>query len=350
MFGGDVKVSIHGNGECQLSRPGEWANTNNRPNAERHLHKWKATLPLGTAAAFVFEVRIPQSELKSVSVDEDLADIQWRNEAPKGYASAIQCFISPPASYSAVANAIPADSLLMVMPFAEGRWFVGRHAVMLLDQHELADVRMQSRKITEKNGYQITAEQRAAGLIIGEGSARGLIEYCLAGWPFFFPVQGTHTRPCDAKQLSIFVYSHELLDAVSVEKSGFKGMRLLIRDSLVTEELKEDFAISFGRSKMYSLRRLRHSSYPSHGDGLQDYLWPAVPEPGTWKEKQMTMSRRLRDSNSDPEEFAQAAATQVVFHEVAALLAASLHRARAARRPKLGVKWDAPNDFLEDGS
>jgi hypothetical protein len=29
----------------------------------------------------------------------------------------------------------------------------------------------------------------------------------------------------DAKQLSIFVYSHELLDAVSVEKSGFKGMR-----------------------------------------------------------------------------------------------------------------------------
>ena len=180
MFGGDVKVSIHGSGECQLSRPGEWAKANNRPNTERHLHKWKATLPLGTAAEFVFEVRIPSSELKSISVDEDLGDIQWRDEPPKGYATAIQCFISPPASSTAVATALPVDSLLMVLPFADGRWFVGRHAVMLLNQHELADVRRQSRTIAEKNGYEITAEQRAAGLIIGEGSARGLIEYCLA--------------------------------------------------------------------------------------------------------------------------------------------------------------------------
>lgn len=130
MFGGDVKVSIHGSGECQLSRPGEWAKANNRPNAERHLHKWKAALPLGTAAEFVFEVRIPSSELRPISVDEDLADVQWRDAAPKGYATAIQCFISPPASFSAVATAIPADSLQMVLPFADGRWFVGRHTVM----------------------------------------------------------------------------------------------------------------------------------------------------------------------------------------------------------------------------
>ena len=68
----------------------------------------------------------------------------------------------------------------MVMPFADGLWFVGRHVDMLLKQHELSDVRKQSRTITENSGYQITAEQRAAGIIVGEGSARGSIEYCLA--------------------------------------------------------------------------------------------------------------------------------------------------------------------------
>ncbi|HEY1891698.1 MAG TPA: hypothetical protein VGG63_14905 [Steroidobacteraceae bacterium] len=181
MFGGDVKVSIHGSGECQLSRPGEWAKANNRPNAERHLHKWKATLPLGTAAEFVLEIRIPSSELRSISVDEELAAVQWRDAAPQGLATAIQCFISPAASFGAVASAIPVDSLQMVLPFGDGRWFVGRHTVMHLNQYELADVRNESRTIAKKNGYQVTTQQRAAGLIIGEGSARGLIEYCLAG-------------------------------------------------------------------------------------------------------------------------------------------------------------------------
>lgn len=151
-----------------------------------------------------------------------------------------------------------------------------------------------------------------------------------------------------AKQLSIFVYSHELLDAVSVEKSGFKGMRLLVRDSLVTEGLKNDFALSFGHLNMHTLRRLRHSAYSSNGDGLHDYLWPAASDPDVWREKQMTMSRRLRDSNSDPEEFAQAAATQVVFHEVAALLAASLHRARGVGISKRDVTWEDSKEFLQD--
>jgi hypothetical protein len=131
----------------------------------------------------------------------------------------------------------------------------------------------------------------------------------------------------DAKQLSIFVYSHELLDAVSVEKAGFKGMRLLVRDSLVTEALKCELALSVKGLKLYPLKRLRHSSYPSTSDGLHDYLWPAVPELDDWREKEIIMSRRLRDSNSDSEEFAQAAATQVVFHEVAALLNALHHKA-----------------------
>ncbi len=134
----------------------------------------------------------------------------------------------------------------------------------------------------------------------------------------------------NAKQLSIFVYSHELLDAVSVEKSGFKGMRLLVRDSLVTETLKSELALSVRGLKLYPLKRLRHSSYPSTTDGLHDYLWPAVSELEEWRQKEIVMSRRLRDSNSDSEEFSQAAATQVVFHEVGALLHA-LHN-KANRR------------------
>ena len=179
MFGGDVKVSIHGTGECQLSRPGEWAKSTGRPNSERHLYKWKATLPFGTIGEFVFEVRIPESELRPLSVPEDIEEIQWRYKSPKGCATAIQCFISPPASFNDVAFGIPVNSRLMVLPFADGRWFVARHADIVLDRQELEDVRNQSRAISEMKGFSVTAEQRAAGLIVGNGSARGLIEYCL---------------------------------------------------------------------------------------------------------------------------------------------------------------------------
>jgi hypothetical protein len=101
---------------------------------------------------------------------------------------------------------------------------------------------------------------------------------------------------------------------------------------LVTENLKSELALSVRGLKLYPLKRLRHSSYPSTSDGLHDYLWPAVSELEEWRQKEIMMSRRLRDSNGDSEEFAQAAATQVVFHEVAALLNA-LHN-KAKRRDK----------------
>lgn len=135
-----------------------------------------------------------------------------------------------------------------------------------------------------------------------------------------------------AKHLSIWTYSPSFLDAVAVEKSGFKGMRLLVRPSLVNETLKREFRIVVNPISIPLFRRLRHSSYPTVQDGnLQDYLWMIKADDNERLSLSFQMALRLREANADPEEFAQAAATQVVFHEAESIYRSVTHRAAVLR-------------------
>jgi hypothetical protein len=116
-------------------------------------------------------------------------------------------------------------------------------------------------------------------------------------------------------------YVGDLLDAIAVEKSGFKGMRLLLHSSLVTPELGTKYRIAVGKRFLMPFRELDNSSYPARLVGNhQDYLWMASHEDDEWNGLQRTMASRLRWSARDSEEFLQAAATQVVFHECAAII------------------------------
>jgi hypothetical protein len=124
----------------------------------------------------------------------------------------------------------------------------------------------------------------------------------------------------DAGNVKIFTYSREFFDAVSVEKSGFRGMRLLVRGSLLTPSARKTIAIPVGNRFLVPVKRLRHSTYPrGPAEDLQDFLWMASSEPADWERAQRRMSSRFRDSTGDQEEFAQAAATQVLFHEATAI-------------------------------
>jgi len=68
-------------------------------------------------------------------------------------------------------------------------------------------------------------------------------------------------------------------------------------------------------------RRLLDSQYPRNiSDTHLDYLWMASEDPEQRRSLEILMSQRLRLACPDLEEFAQAAATQVVFHEYSAMM------------------------------
>ena len=117
-----------------------------------------------------------------------------------------------------------------------------------------------------------------------------------------------------------FTYTKSALDAISIEKAGFKGMRLLVRSEAIDAETKRQLKIAFDEYSLVPFRTFRHIGYPKAVQGqLQDYLWMATNDEQEWHDLSLHMTSRLRHSARDQEEFAQAASTQVVFHEYAAI-------------------------------
>lgn len=131
-----------------------------------------------------------------------------------------------------------------------------------------------------------------------------------------------HERATGVSGLSVTDYAPGLLEAISVEKAGYKGMRLLVEDDLVTDTLRGAHceALSNGQ-KIHVFRQMTHSNYPGRlSKGWQDVLWMATADSREWQERQRLMARRLRYAAKDADEFLQAAATQVLFHECDAIV------------------------------
>ena len=130
-------------------------------------------------------------------------------------------------------------------------------------------------------------------------------------------------------QLRICTYSRDFFDAVAIEKSGFQGMRLLVRRGVISPADRRDLAMSVGNRLIVPVMRLKHSPYPpGPTNDLEDFLWMAHQEAKDWRPILRHMSRRLRWSIADSDEFAQAAATQVLFHEAMAVFQSVSSRAR----------------------
>lgn len=127
-------------------------------------------------------------------------------------------------------------------------------------------------------------------------------------------------------QVEVVTYSPALLDAIAVEKSGIRGMRLIIESGLVTPALISRSRIPVSNVDFFPFRHLNNSTYPGRlQNGYQDVLWMASAEDTEWEQYRRTMASRLRWAAQDLEEFLQAAATQVIFHECTAIFD-SLHR------------------------
>jgi len=129
-----------------------------------------------------------------------------------------------------------------------------------------------------------------------------------------------------------------LLDAIAVEKSGFKGMRIVVEEKLLTPAVREYFAVRAGSRTLVPFKSLTNSVYPRRiASVYEDFLWMARTEEVEWRKLKRSMSDRLRWSAQDSEEFLQAASTQVVFNETVAIFR-SLESPRKRRRASSAAK------------
>jgi len=138
-------------------------------------------------------------------------------------------------------------------------------------------------------------------------------------------------------------FSPAAMQSVGILRAGYQGMRLLVADALLNDHLRGMFRIPLGRLGVIPFRRMNYTPYPGATQrGFQDFLWMAETHQ-EWGQYALRMKQRMLWCASDAEEFAQAAATQIVFHECDAILQ-SVARKNLQRR---GDEAPAPEEREE---
>jgi len=139
-------------------------------------------------------------------------------------------------------------------------------------------------------------------------------------------------------------FSPSVMDALAVVRSGFRGMRLLVADAVLNDQLRGMFRIPLGRLGVIPFRRLKHTPYPRGlADDYQDLLWMADTPP-EWRQYAMKMKQRVLWSALDLGELEQAAATQVVFHECDSILQSVARKNELQQRSDGGADGYADDD------
>ena len=117
--------------------------------------------------------------------------------------------------------------------------------------------------------------------------------------------------------IKLYGYSDRLLEAVQVEKSGFKGMRIVIEKSLLTSQVRSGLKTTISNKEFFPVRKLTYAPLPkSIGEKYEDFVWMAAGDTKQFENAHVAMSNRLRWCCPETgDEFIHAAATQVVFNE-----------------------------------
>jgi hypothetical protein len=125
--------------------------------------------------------------------------------------------------------------------------------------------------------------------------------------------------------------------AQSCLRSGFQGMRILVDEKLLDDELRGVFRIPLGRLGLIPFRRMNFTHYPKQvSENFQDFLWMA-DEPDGWQEHIQRMKQRMLWSAGNQTEANCAAATQVVFHETDVIYQ-SINRKNSAKHDSRDVR------------
>ncbi|MEY3480256.1 MAG: hypothetical protein RIQ71_1031 [Verrucomicrobiota bacterium] len=196
------------------------------------------------------------------------------------------------------------------------------HGLIETDAAALTFANVQSALDVGKKMFSAAFEQTK-----NEKSRRPWLRGCIVARDGDSPLRTASNFSGPISQVELMLYNPALLNAISVEKSGFKGMRLLVSKTLISPVLTKENKLSIGSLSFITLKKLRNSTYPKRIEGgFIDYLWMATEDAERLTAMERIMARRLRASAHDAEEFAQAAATQVLFHECAAIIGSLLTR------------------------
>ena len=132
-----------------------------------------------------------------------------------------------------------------------------------------------------------------------------------------------NNSPIKAKGIDIgtqYVNEDDYLRVLALEKSGFKGMRLVVDRGILPNfgmhhrvEWK-DFV-----KPLYVVTNLKGLTYP-RGDGYMDVLWMAAHDAEKFEMLKGIMAQRFKYSTSDPDEFTQASWTRAAFDQVDTLI------------------------------
>lgn len=182
MFGSDSKVSLHSTGDCQWSATDDWVKkVPGRRNADRHFTKWYIPRPCGSSALHIFQVRVPETELRVSGLPEDLSAVEWLPVPPAGHTVLLECYLTPLSEADpALTSQLPYPHLFS-LPLADGRWFTVLQHIVPLNNMDLETLRMEINQQSRATGIEPRPEYRVAAFSVNGSGTRGLIELCAVG-------------------------------------------------------------------------------------------------------------------------------------------------------------------------
>jgi hypothetical protein len=116
--------------------------------------------------------------------------------------------------------------------------------------------------------------------------------------------------------------SAALLDAIAVEQSGYRGMRLLIDKQVAHWTIRKEFDIVVGAGAVFrTIRQMKFNALPaSVSDRFVDVLWMLPDDLADWPLQKRRILDRVRWAALHPEELSHASLTLVIFEGCGALL------------------------------
>jgi hypothetical protein len=177
LLGGQAKVSLHASGQFQYSYSDSWVTAlPGRRNADRHIKKWSLPRQLGREAANVFHVRIPESDLQALNLEEDLSSVRWLPTPAVGETVSLECYITSASDGDPTFTAYTPHPCVVSLPLADGRWFVVLNCIMPLNGLDLGHERKRLRRALRAAGVEALSKHRYIGFLEHPGSLRGLVE------------------------------------------------------------------------------------------------------------------------------------------------------------------------------
>jgi hypothetical protein len=135
-----------------------------------------------------------------------------------------------------------------------------------------------------------------------------------------------NTHAVQAKGIHIgtqYVNEDDYLAVLALEKSGFRGMRLIVESAILNNHGR-DFQVEwddrFSRCLGY-VSHVKGLCYPADGaDKYADVLWMASVDRKRYEDLKGIMAQRFKRAADDAQEFAQAAWTRALFDGVDTLV------------------------------